>query len=78
MTLPPRLQKLFESFPTRDQDVAIWTLYSALFPAHPTIQPVLQQQKLGPSITRLNRRLRGERIAVRPGVARRTYRLTSV
>lgn len=78
MTLPSALQKLFDTFPSRDEDVAIWTLYSAVFPQAPTIQPIQQQQKLGPYISRLNRRLRGERIAVVPGVARRTYRLTSL
>lgn len=75
--LPPQLAKLYQAFDARDKDVPLIDLYGIIFTDLPDEEQLRHaQQRLGPYITRLNRRLKGAKQAVRPGASRRTYRLT--
>lgn len=78
--IPPALQALYKALPKDGKDISILALYRVLFPKDETEDAKLRdvQQKLGPSISRLNRRLREEKKLVRPGVGRGTYRLIRV
>jgi hypothetical protein len=69
--LPTQQEKLYEALAGKG-DVSIDTLYRILFDREP---PKDAQQRLGPSIVRLNRRLAASRLVVRPGKMKRTYTL---
>ena len=56
-------------------DVAIADLFHAVYPDRELGEKRDMQARLGPFITRLNRRLKGEKQVVRPGHLKGTYRL---
>jgi hypothetical protein len=68
--LPPQLQRLYDELAGRG-DVSIDVLFRAVFGA--TESERSKQQRLGPYITRLNRRLRASRRKVTPGRLKGTY-----
>lgn len=71
MKLPAQQHKLYAAL--LDQgDVAIDLLYRTLFDREP---PKDAQQRLGPYIVKLNRRLAEHGLIVRPGRIKRTYSL---
>lgn len=69
--LPAQQQKLFDALATGG-DVAIEDLYRLLLEREP---PKDAQQRLGPYIVKLNRRLAAQNLVVRPGRIKRTYSL---
>ncbi len=70
--LPARTQQLYDLLFGRGE-VLVADIYAAMGgPAAPTYT---QAQWLGPYITRLNRRLRGEGLRVEPGKLKGSYRL---
>lgn len=58
-------------------DVSVRRCFRALYERWPedAMRPRTQQQRVGSSVARINRKIRGARIV--PGVARRTYRLVT-
>lgn len=80
MNLPESLSRLFARLAvSAGEDVAISDLLQATVGRDPTADEArLQQQLLGPYITRLNRRLHQAGLAVKPGRMKRTYRLVAV
>lgn len=74
--LTPRMQELFALFEL-DKDVTILGVYERFFDHPPEVDRRRAQQHLGSYITKLNRRLKRRRLAVRPGRLKETYRLVS-
>lgn len=74
--LPAQQQVLFDLLRNAG-DVSIDKLFEAI-DGSSEYEGVARQQWLGSYITRMNRRLRAHRLAVRPGALKRTYRLTVV
>ena len=77
LELPPRLRGLYDFMHEQDgEDVDIFDIYCSVISEN---TPALReaQQQLGPYITRLNRRLREHRRAVKPGRLKGTYALVS-
>lgn len=58
----------------RGRDVSIETLFSRLYPEQQRT-PTARQKALGPHLSRLNSKLCEHGWIVRPGTARRTYKL---
>ncbi len=76
LELPPKLRKLHD-FMQGKGDVDILEIYRDVVSGD--VPPLRDaQQQLGPYITRLNRRLREHRQAVRPGRIKGTYALTTL
>ena len=75
--LPPAQQRLFDALKGQG-DVKIDVIFAAVYPDWPEAEPRYKQQRLGPVITRLNRRIAKDRMAVKPGDIKSTYRLTLV
>lgn len=76
LELPPKLHKL-HAFLFEKGDVAIEDIYREVL--SPQVPPLREaQQQLGPYVTRLNRRLRAHKQAVRPGRIKGTYVLQTV
>lgn len=74
--LPRRQALLFKAVQGKG-NVDIRLLFKAVFEeAAPDYTDA--QQKLGPVITRLNRRLRDGKLIVKPGTLKRTYCLTPI
>lgn len=75
-TYPIQQKKLFD-FMWGKGDVPILDLYRHLYDKEPKKGPVSEtrdaQQRLGPTITRLNRRLKPHRLKVVPGEMKGTY-----
>lgn len=69
--LPPAQGKLFAALEGKG-DVAIELLFRTIFDRDP---PKDAQQRLGPYIVKLNRRLVERQLVVRPGRIKRTYSL---
>ena len=77
LELPPKLRGLYDFMRAHDgEDVTIPAIYGAVV-AGDALDLRTAQQKLGPYITRLNRRLREHRKAVKPGRLKGTYALVS-
>lgn len=75
---PPELQvRLYDALKS-GKDTAIADLFSVAYPDADMAEQRLAQQRLGPPITKLNRRLRSYAYAIRPGRARGTYALVSL
>ena len=74
LELPPKLKELHD-FLKGKGDVAILDIYRNVVSAEELPQRAAQQY-LGPYITKLNRRLREHKQAVRPGRIKGTYVLT--
>ncbi len=75
--LPKTAQTLFDALHCKG-DVDIDTLHKALFPGAKVREKRNQQQRLGPPIVRLNRRLVKHKLAVKPGALKGTYRLVTL
>ena len=75
-SLPPKLALLFGALPL-GQDVMIPDLHGLMFPGA-SREHRDAQQWISPYITKLNRRIAKERLAVKPGRLRGSYRLTSL
>lgn len=75
--LPAKLKALYELFARLDTDVSIEEIYSEMFGAAKK-ERWEKQQQLGPYITKLNRRIAGNKLKVRPGDAKGTYRLAAL
>lgn len=74
--LPAALQLLFDALKT-GKDTPIATIHATLFGS--TLEdPRSMQQRVGPYVTRLNRRIRGAKKIVKPGALKGTYVLTSI
>lgn len=74
--LPPRLLELYNALDSKG-DVDIIEIYETV--VGPPPRPLREtQQYLGPYITKLNRRLRGHGLIVKPGRLKGTYCLTSL
>lgn len=74
-SLPPKLAVLYDALNGRGE-VPIPTLYAAVFnPGTAGDGRRDQQQWLGPYITKLNRRIKAQRLAVKPGQRKGTYAL---
>lgn len=78
LELPPKLRGLYEFMCAHDgEDVAITAIFGVVIASE--VPPSREaQQQLGPYITRLNRRLREHRKAVKPGRLKGTYALVSL
>lgn len=74
--LPERQQQIYDALKGRG-DVPITELCTAIS-APPLDLTRNHQQWLGPYITRLNRRLAKQKLRVKPGALKGTYRLTVV
>lgn len=72
--LPPYQARLYAALDGKGE-VSIDKLYVAVIPGGTAEALRLRQQCLGPFITRLNRRLKQQRKAVRPGRLKGTYAL---
>jgi hypothetical protein len=84
LKLPASLQKLYDAlegdstFETGYLPVDVAGLHAAVY-GETEIEDVRhQQQRLGTYVTKLNRRLRGHKLAVKPGDRKYTYVLTSL
>lgn len=81
LELPEKLRKLYD-FLLGKGDTPILDIYRHVLDREPTAAPRSKhryaQQELGTHITRLNRRLREHKQAVRPGRIKGTYVLTSL
>ncbi len=81
LELPEKLRKLYE-FLQGKGDTPILDIYRHLNDREPQRAQISEhryaQQALGTHITRLNRRLREHKQAVRPGKLKGTYVLTSL
>lgn len=79
ITLPPALEKVFRAF-SLDTDVPFIQVYRIVCPEDTTPDKKLKnvQQRIGPYISRINRRIGSHKMAIVPGVARRTYRLVCI
>jgi hypothetical protein len=71
MKLPAQQQRLYDAL-AGNGDVDIDVLFRTLFDREP---PKDAQQRLGPYIVKLNRRLAAGNLVVRPGRLKRTYSL---
>lgn len=74
----PRQLLLLSLFPEYDVDVSIARLFGSLFPgSDPAIPSHVKQQRLGPLISRTNRRVK--KVArITPGEKRGTYKIVQV
>ncbi len=81
LELPEKLRKLYD-FLDGKGDTPILDIYRHVLDREPEPAPLSEyryaQQALGTHITRLNRRLREYRQAVRPGRIKGTYMLTTL
>lgn len=75
-TLPPKLALLFGALP-QDKDVMIPVLHEVLFPGAARDHRDAQQW-ISPYLTKLNRRIAKEKLAIRPGKLRGSYRLVAL
>jgi len=87
LKLPASLQKLYDALDARRtpdgvaQAVHVEQLHNAVYgrDAAPEIETVRHlQQRLGSYVTKLNRRLKGHKLAVKPGDRKYTYVLTKL
>lgn len=78
--LPVREARLYRKLhePIVGADVPVAVLYTYVFDTDEQTDPTYMQQRLGPYITRLNRRIKAAGWRVCPGEIKRTYRLTQV
>ena len=70
--MPNRVAMLYALMPKDGSDISISSLFDAMYP---DAEVANEQQRLGPHITRLNRRLKDKKERVITGIGRRTYRL---
>lgn len=82
LTLSETENRIFARFDEAglNHDVPIRSIYHAMFQVWPEdhISTRRQQQLVGAYITRLNRKLKHQRLKVGLGVARRSYRLIPI
>jgi len=82
LKLPASLQKLYDALDVKDAvgkrfEIMVGPLHQAVYGR--TIDDVrYMQQRLGSYVTKLNRRLKGHKLAVKPGDRKYTYVLTSL
>lgn len=82
LKLPASLQKLYDALAARvlpdgARSVPVAQLHEVVY-GHHTEDVRLMQQRLGSYVTKLNRRLKGHKLAVKPGDRKYTYVLTSL
>ena len=88
LKLPASLQKLFDALRPVDpgnggpvvREKSVLDLHEAVYGPLATAQTETrhQQQRLGSYVTKLNRRLKGHKLAVKPGDRKYTYVLTKL
>lgn len=74
-------KKLYDALHPLGDDVGILVLAAAVWPSHPsrdtwTVRDA--QNRLGGIITKVNRKIWTNNLHVSPGIARRTYRITTI
>lgn len=75
LELPPKQQQLYDLL-KGNGDVRILDMHACVYGETADARELRNaQQRLGPHITRINRRLRGHGQVVRPGDLKGTYRL---
>ena len=83
LKLPASLQKLFDALARQTVEdtpplpVAVGPLHQEVY-GHVTDDVRHMQQRLGSYVTKLNRRLKGHKLVVKPGDRKYTYVLTSL
>lgn len=78
LKLPASLQKLYDALCGNEFGVGVDTLHSAVYGDTEVEDVRHKQQRLGSYVTKLNRRLKGHKLAVKPGDRKYTYVLTSL
>lgn len=79
--LPASLQKLYDALQPAEDSRSVLELHEAVY--GPLVSAQVNevrhmQQRLGSYVTKLNRRLKGHKLAVKPGDRKYTYVLTSL
>jgi hypothetical protein len=81
LKLPASLQKLYDALQPAEDSRSVLELHEAVHGPLVTAQVNEvrhMQQRLGSYVTKLNRRLKGHKLAVKPGDRKYTYVLTSL